>query len=197
MLASRRSALMEESLPELLLQRLHTLVQLQHRAESLSVELAGLKRQIAHEAFTVAPSVPAPRELHGRESILIADDHGVVRAIAREILEGFGYQVGLARMNLADIDPRQRFDLVMLDVPYLNARYLSCVQQAKKIAPSASLVVCTVLPDGAARAHLRDWGVAGWVTKPYQPHALARCIREVLNERAESRSRDAFRMADC
>jgi CheY-like chemotaxis protein len=166
---------LENTLPDLLSQPVQVLAQLQRRAERLSFELARLKKQIASDA----PPITLPAvQLRGHETILIADDHPVVRSMAQEILEGFGYRILLADSNLHDVPRSRTLDLVLLNVPLLSAEYLHRVSLAKKLA--AKLMVSTLLPEGVARVQLRTLGVDDFVSKPYQPLTLASCVRRTL-----------------
>ena len=171
-----RAKLLENALPDLLSQPLQILAQLQRQAESLSCELAGLKQQLAHDAQQADTHV----QLYGDETILIADDDHVVRSIAKEILEEFGYEVLLSDGKLLDVFDSV-IDLVLLDVPLLDVEYLSRVKKARQHLAGSALIVCTPLPEGSARGQLRGLGVAGFVSKPYHPISLVYCIRQVLS----------------
>jgi two-component system chemotaxis response regulator CheY len=171
----------QESLPDLLLQQLQALAQLQNRAESLSAELAALKEQLAQEARDFCPSCSLSAELVGDESILVANDHDIVRVIAYEILSSFGYHVTLAEADLTELAPAGSIDLILLDIAMLDDEQLTRIKRVRQAAPAVRLVVSTPLPEGPARDRLREAGVHGFVSKPFQPLALALCVRHVLD----------------
>jgi CheY-like chemotaxis protein len=176
-----RSSLLEDSLPDLLLNQLQTLAQLQRRAESLGAELAALKQHLARAARLPASDASSAAQWYGNESILIVDHDRIACCIAQEILEEFGYRIIRARGSVCEIDPAVPIDLVLLDVPLLDAEHLAEVKLVGNRFATAQLVVSTPLPEGPARGQLRACGVAAFISKPLEPRTLARCIREVLN----------------
>jgi CheY-like chemotaxis protein len=178
-----------EPWPDLRLDQLQTLARLERRAESLRAELAALQ-----ELLTCIVQQPAPNtawgELCGSETILIADDQVIVRAITQGMLESFGYRTLVADADLggtrfqsgpaASTQMESRAtDLVLLDVPFWDDRARLSLWQIR--ARSVPIVVSTPLPEGPARQQLRLAGAVAFVSKPLNPLELARCIRQVLD----------------
>jgi CheY-like chemotaxis protein len=143
--------------------------------------LAALKDVIARDLLPAEPFRSLASELSGHESILVVDDNEIMRVIAQEILEGFGYRVLVARDSLLASSWHDPIDLMMLDVPLLDADHLMRVRLAKQCVAASRVVVCTLLPEGSAREHLRAQGVDNFISKPFHPLALARCIRQTLD----------------
>jgi|ERR1019366_49106 CheY-like chemotaxis protein len=176
MFFDRRSAMVEEAVPLLLLDKLQTLTQLQHRAENLGAELATLKQQITRDLLGAIADDRSPQDRSGQEAILVAEDHPTLGAIAGEILEGLGYQVFFTDSGLSDVPILAKYDAILLDVPLLNAENLARVERARQWSPQ--IWVSTSLPEGPARQRLRDAGVVGFVSKPLQPREVERCLRK-------------------
>ncbi len=168
--------LCHEPSPDVRLEQLQTLARLERRAESLRAELAALQEMLT--CFAHADQSDAAN-LRGAETILIVDDLCSVRAITQGMLESFGYRVlvtcpsGYARLELCAAD------LVLLDVPVWGGRVRSRLRQIR--ACSVPIVVSTPLPEGRARLEMRQAGAAAFISKPFHPLELARCIRQVLD----------------
>jgi CheY-like chemotaxis protein len=152
------------------LDQLQTLARLERRAESLRAELAALQELLSCVMQHAVPDA-AWSELCGSETILIADDQVVVRAITQGMLESFGYRVLVTDAPAAD--------LVLLDVPAWDDRARTRLRQIR--ARCVPIVVSTPLPEGPARLELRQAGADAFVSKPFHPRELARCIRQVLD----------------
>ena len=114
----------------------------------------------------------------GRPTLLVGDDQPVARAITRDILEGLGCAVILTDGNFQDVPISARFDAVLLDVPLLTERHLTRIGRAGRF--SRHIVVSTPLPEGLARARMRQAGARAFVSKPFHPLTLARSLQEVL-----------------
>jgi PAS domain S-box-containing protein len=151
----------------------------------------------ARGAADAAPAEdPAPAEPHGAapeggETVLLVEDEGSVRSLARRVLERGGYRVlaaadgrealAVARAHQGPI-PLLLTDVVMPGLtgprlavrlrrlrPELRVLYMSGYTEnalpARAIAPGAP---------GASRA-------AGFVQKPFVPEQLARAVRQALD----------------
>jgi CheY-like chemotaxis protein len=167
----------EEPWTELRLDQLQTLARLERRAETLRAELAALQELLTCVLRQADPWAAAPPQLRGSETILIADDQVVVRAITQGMLESFGYRVLVTAAD-ARLESYAT-DLVLLDVPIWNGRTHARMRQIR--AHSVSVVVSTPLPLGPARLQMQQAGAGAFVSKPFDPLALARCIRQVLD----------------
>src|SRR5205085_6207356 len=74
-----------------------------------------------HESPAAVETTPAPAPLAGgTETILVAEDEAALRELARDVLEGLGYKVLLARDGAEAVAlyeaERARIDLLLLDV---------------------------------------------------------------------------------
>jgi len=158
--------LCHEPWPDVRLDQLQTLARLERRAESLRAELAALQ-ELLNCVVQHADPWDAPAQLRGSETILIADDQAIVRAITQGMLESFGYRV---------VTESSAADLVLLDVPTWDDHARTSMRQIR-----VPIVVSTPLPEGLARLELRQAGADAFISKPFHPLELARCIRHVLD----------------
>jgi PAS domain S-box-containing protein len=128
------------------------------------------------------PDIAAPRDLRGRERILVVDDEVDITDMLSIGLERMGYEV--AAMN----DPTETIELVAEDpslwhaviidhlMPGMQGAILAA--KLKSLRPELVVILCTGLDDGAVR---RQAGAAidAFFVKPVEPEQLAAAIREM------------------
>jgi DNA-binding NarL/FixJ family response regulator len=115
-------------------------------------------------------------------SLVIADDHAVVRAAVRRMLEAEGFEV---RGEAADADEavavvaEQRPDVCLLDV-HMPGSGIRAAEEISSRCPDTAVVMLTSSRDdedlfGALRA-----GASGYLLKDTDPKRLAEAIRGAL-----------------
>jgi PAS domain S-box-containing protein len=136
----------------------------------------------------------APRNVHGdpdgapqrgTETILIAEDSESLREMAREYLESIGYTVIEAGCGTEALQRANEFlgaiHLLLTDVvmPEMNGRELA--GQIVQKRPGIKILFTSGYTDDAIVRHgVLEPGIA-FIQKPYRPRAIARKIREVLD----------------
>jgi DNA-binding NarL/FixJ family response regulator len=121
---------------------------------------------------------PAPTRL------LLADDHAIVRAGYRHLLDRQGPYHVIAEAGTADeayaLYQRHRPDIVVTDLAMPGASGLEAIQRILRADPAARVLVFSmhVSPDFALAA-LRS-GALGYVTKSSPPDVLLRALADVL-----------------
>jgi two-component system cell cycle sensor histidine kinase/response regulator CckA len=122
----------------------------------------------------------------GTETILVAEDHEGMCEMAREILEGLGYHLLLARNGEQAVHQfathRNDISLLLLDVimPKLNG--IDAYEQISKVKPGVPVIFTSGYSDhGPALTSLTTKG-ATLLQKPYGSRALARRVRGLLDE---------------
>jgi signal transduction histidine kinase len=137
-------------------------------------------------APTAVPSRPAPPDGYsGTETILLVEDEPHVRAVARGILEKYGYRV-LEAKNGADAtrlckEHAGAIHLLLSDVimPGLSGPELA--ERLLLERPRMKLLCMSGHPeDSVARRAVRESRMA-YFQKPITPESLARKVREVLD----------------
>lgn len=126
---------------------------------------------------------PAPLE-HGSETILLVEDEGLVRKLGTRILTKLGYRVLAAAnaaeaLELVDANPNG-IDLLFTDIimPGMSGRDLA--DQVRSRLPSVRVLYTSGYTENVILERgLMDQGVR-YLSKPYAPQTLARCIREAL-----------------
>lgn len=140
----------------------------------------------------VAEELPAKAQLEraisgGAETILVAEDHDGMRELVHEVLSGLGYQVLLAKDGEAAVrlyeENHDRVDLVLLDMvmPKLNGPEVYSHLRARR-ADVRVVFATGYSAEGTRIDELKQEG-ALVLQKPYTKKALARCVREALDQR--------------
>jgi PAS domain S-box-containing protein len=122
----------------------------------------------------------------GTETILLVDDEGFVRDVARQILTEFGYTVivandGESALQLYEQE-RGRVDLVILDLimPGIGGR--KCLEKLLKINPKAKIVVASGFSNIEPIKETVEAGAKGFIGKPYEMKGFLKVVREVLDK---------------
>ena len=122
----------------------------------------------------------------GTETVLLVEDEEMVREMTREILQESGYQVIEARHGhealLVAEQHHGPIHLMLSDVvmPQMSGRELA--EQLSPIRREMKVLYMSGYTDDAIVHHgVLDEGMA-FIEKPFTPNALARKLREVLNE---------------
>jgi CheY-like chemotaxis protein len=131
-----------------------------------------------------APAPPRPPPAPGRETVLLADDEGALRNLARAILQRMGYQVLLAADGREAIEvyqrERRRIGAVVLDVtmPRLSGR--DALKELRRLDPGLRVLFVSGYPlEHLTEAERQQ--IDGFVAKPYQPEDLAAAVRAALD----------------
>ena len=129
-----------------------------------------------------AADIAMPRDLRGRERILVVDDEVDITDMLSIGLERMGYEV--AAMN----DPTETIELVAEDPSLWHVAIIDHLMpgmqgavlagKLKSLCPELVVILCTGLDDGAVR---RQGGAAidAFFVKPVEPEQLAAAIRDL------------------
>ena len=143
-----------------------------------------LPRDDAGDAGAPEPSLPMEL-LEGTETVLFVEDEEIVRDLGVRILKGLGYKVMQASNGdeaiARALEYGDRIDLLMTDVvmPGMHGRELA--NRLTGIRPETRVLFTSGYTDNAIVHHgVLDEGVA-FIGKPYSPSALAKKVRDVLD----------------
>jgi len=121
-------------------------------------------------------------------TILLIDDHEVVRSIGKNILEHQAYRVLVSGAGEPALDLIRRehkgIDLVLLDWVQSDLDGTVFLTGLRLVAPEIPMLLCAAYPTGPAVRAVEQCGAVGFVAKPFQPHELTRAVRIALEHRA-------------
>jgi two-component system cell cycle sensor histidine kinase/response regulator CckA len=130
-------------------------------------------------------SAETEKALQGTETILLAEDEDIVRKLARQVLEMYGYQVLEAANGDAALLICERYTepihLLITDVvmPEMSGRELA--ERWSQLCPEMRVLFMSGYTDDAiVHQGVLDAG-ANFIQKPFSPDALAGKVREVLD----------------
>jgi PAS domain S-box-containing protein len=121
----------------------------------------------------------------GSETILLVEDEDLVRGLAVEILEAFGYAVITASNGEDGLrickEFERRIDLMITDVvmPQMSGRELA--EQISVLRPETKVLFMSGYTDDAIVRHGILEENMSFIQKPFLPDALARKARELLD----------------
>jgi len=117
-----------------------------------------------------------------RTRILIADDHTMVSAGLRKLLEPEFEVIGSVEDGRALVRAaaESKPDLVLVDVgmPFLNG--LDAVRQLKSLAPSTKIIFLTMIPDPDVASEALRIGISGYLLKTAREEELLQAVRNAL-----------------
>ena len=121
----------------------------------------------------------------GSETILIVDDHETIWDFLIEALQKLGYSVllaenGLDAVEIYEENPDQ-IDLVLLDMIMPKAGGHQTFYKIRAIDPEAKILLSSGFVSEAEVHALLPQGACGFLPKPHRLPAVARAIREVLD----------------
>lgn len=133
-----------------------------------------------------------PEKLEGTETVLVAEDEVALRTLIRETLDRHGYTVLEAGDGKEALKISGRYEnpihLLIADVvmPHMSGRELA--RQVTALRPEAEVLYISGYTDEAIIHHgFIDPNMA-FLQKPFSPHALAKKVRVILNQRPASKS---------
>jgi PAS domain S-box-containing protein len=141
----------------------------------------------------IMPRSPQEAAKRGTETILVVEDADLLRALARRVLEGFGYTVltahgGQEALAMAEAHPGP-VHLLLTDVvmPEMGGAELAKRLAARR-AEILVLYMSGYTDDAIVRQGVLDEGVA-FIQKPFTAESLVRRVREVLDASGGARAR--------
>ncbi|HNU92834.1 MAG TPA: response regulator transcription factor [Spirochaetota bacterium] len=122
--------------------------------------------------------------MKGTVSIIIADDHPVVRAGLRQILAESGEIRQIAEasdgQDLLEKLKKTRYDIILLDITMPGRNGLEILKELRILYPSTPVLVLSVHPEEQYALRVIRSGAAGYLTKETAPENLLEAIRRIL-----------------
>ncbi len=123
----------------------------------------------------------------GRKRVLIVDDHAVVRAGFRQLLEAtddfvVGGEAGTAAAAL-DLAATSGYDVVMLDISLPDANVLETVAAFRRRHPDLPILIVSMHPEDQYAVNLLRAGASGFFSKAGEAEELLTALRAVASGR--------------
>jgi PAS domain S-box-containing protein len=150
--------------------------------------------RIEQSAQMAGPNQTALVTTRGCETILLAEDSESLRELSREYLESVGYTVLEAASGAEALEKAKQLGgtihLLVTDVVMPEMSGPDLVRQIAPLRPGLKVIFTSgYTADAIARRGMVD-PPANFIQKPYRPKALARKIREVLDESSRKAGND-------
>lgn len=125
-----------------------------------------------------------------KKNILIVDDSPTLRASVNFVLSGSGFNVlqaengedGLKKLEEARTS-KQRINLIISDInmPKMNGiEFLKAVKDPKSLSRFIPVIILTTEREATLKQKGREFGAAGWMTKPFKPDILLSVVKKFI-----------------
>jgi PAS domain S-box-containing protein len=125
----------------------------------------------------------------GSETVLVAEDEPVIRAMAERTLVRLGYRVLLASDGEEALalfrEHRGAVDLALLDVVMPRLHGTQALDAMRAQRPGLRAILMSGYADEILREPAGAWRAVPFLTKPFSPDELARRVRQVLDGPAD------------
>jgi DNA-binding NarL/FixJ family response regulator len=115
--------------------------------------------------------------------VVLADDHGLVRACVRALLDAGANGTAIEVVDEAEDGRallravrRHRPDVAVVDVSMPLLDGIEATRRIRRLAPDTRVVILTMHDDAAIAARARSAGATGYVVKDAPPEQLAQVI---------------------
>ena len=141
----------------------------------------------------VAQLVPDPEPSSPMAgTVLVVDDEGIIRDLARSALEGAGFRVLEARDGLEAVEffeaNRERVDLVLLDMTMPRMGGAEAFRHIRNLAPDTLVLLTSGYTQKDALESLVDLPPDGFLPKPFRIRELVGKVRDILHNRNSKNS---------
>ncbi len=132
--------------------------------------------------FTKEPAQPAPYS--GKRTILVVDDEEVVRELLSGLLSQEGYEVLRAEDGKAAValfeSRGASIDLVILDMIMPGMKGEEVLGRLRSMPASPKVVISSGFMTEEQRDKLKEYGIDGFLDKPYGEENALKVVRSVL-----------------
>ncbi len=123
----------------------------------------------------------------GSETVLLIDDEEMILDVVKELLEGLGYKVFLAKNGTEATETYKRnwekIDLVILDMIMPGMSGSDTFDRLKKINPDIKIVLSSGYSMNGQANEILNRGCNGFIQKPIKIADLSQKLREILDDR--------------
>jgi len=129
----------------------------------------------------------AEEVIEGRGTVLLVDDEEVILEVGKELLEGMGYRVLIAKDGKEAIEvyekDRDEIDIVVLDMVMPNMGGGQAYDRMKEINPDIKVLLSSGFSIDGEASEILERGCNGFIQKPFTLKELSHEIREILEKK--------------
>jgi signal transduction histidine kinase/ActR/RegA family two-component response regulator len=158
------------------------------RGTTASITLPRISASVQYRKRTPAPG-NEPSMMGGKEHVLIVEDDRIVRETAVDMLSNLGYRTTVAEgLEQAKIElDTGKIDLVFTDYILPDGKTGDDVAAyAQKVKPDIAILCTSGYPRDKLRQDMSLSSNFMLIAKPFQIHALAHAVRQVLDARCDN-----------
>jgi PAS domain S-box-containing protein len=131
------------------------------------------------------PVIPAPSEMRGLETILVAEDEDAIRMVATRVLQRAGYTVVAAASGEEALEQLAKhgggITMLMTDLVMPGMTGLELAHEARRRFPALKVLFASGYSADAADGHLAEFENWNFIEKPYGVKELATEVRRILD----------------
>jgi DNA-binding NarL/FixJ family response regulator len=120
-------------------------------------------------------------------SVLIADDHKIVRHGLKKILEDEFSEVTIGEASrdteIAEQLEKSKWDLVILDISMPGKSGLEVLKDIKATHPKIPVLILSMYPEEQFALRVMKSGASGYIRKDSAPEELVDAVKEILEGR--------------
>ena len=131
------------------------------------------------------PPVVMNRRAQG-EQILVVDDEEHVQAVAKQMLEHYGFNVSLASDGKQAVEqfanPQNRFDLVLMDMTMPHMDGVAAFKAIAELDPDSKVILMSGYSEQQATNTLTGRSFRGFIQKPFEFKTLMPIIFQCMDD---------------
>jgi PAS domain S-box-containing protein len=148
---------------------------------TFSIYLPASGRKIREAVKTAEPFIK------GTGTVLLVDDEDVILEVGKELLEGMGYRVLIAKDGKEAVEvyekDRDEIDIVVLDMVMPNMGGGEAYDRMKEINPDINVLLSSGFSIDGEASEILERGCKGFIQKPFTLKELSHEIKEILYKR--------------
>jgi DNA-binding NarL/FixJ family response regulator len=126
-------------------------------------------------------------KIHKKFSVLLADDHKIVRHGLRKILEDEFTEVTVGEASrdfeIYEQLDKIKWDIIILDISLPGKSGLEVLKDIKSVHPHIPVLILSMYPEEQFALRVMKSGAAGYVRKDSAPEELVDAVSEILSGR--------------
>jgi len=148
---------------------------------TFSIYLPASERKVQEAVKTAEPFIK------GTGTVLLVDDEEVILEVGKELLEGMGYRVLIAKDGKEAIEvyekDRDEIDIVVLDMVMPNMGGGETYDRMKEINPEIKVLLSSGFSIDGEASEILERGCNGFIQKPFTMKRLSGKTRDILEKK--------------